>query len=232
MAPALTRVHPAPAGLTTVREAYDVPRHRADRPWIGLTMIASLDGSVTVDGTSGGLGNANDLDVLSTLRALADIIIVGAGTVTGEGYGPPKRPGKRIGVATNSGRVDLGTELFTSGVGFLLAPESAAIDESAVEVVRAGTTKLDLEAAIGRLDTVLPGVSHVQAEGGPQLNATLLEHDLIDELDLSLSPRLVGGLGPRLVAGALEVDRRFDLAHLLIDDEGFVFSRWTRHATT
>jgi riboflavin biosynthesis pyrimidine reductase len=231
--PPLTRLLPAPAGPTSVLDAYDVERApRPDRPWIGLCMVASLDGSVAVDGTSGALGNPNDLEVLLTLRDLADMVIVGAGTVRGEGYGPPRRADRRIGVATNSGRVDLETELFTSGAGFLLAPESAEIDESAVEVLRAGATQLDLVAAIGRLDEVMPGATYVQAEGGPRLNAALLEADLVDELDLSISPRMVGGDGPRLVVGADGTERRFDLAHLLADDDGFVFSRWTRRAAT
>ena len=81
-----------------------------------------------------------------------------------------------------------------------------------------------------RLHEVLPAVRYVQAEGGPRFNASLLEADLIDEIDLSFSPRLVGGNGARLTAGAPEIDRRFDLAHLLADDEGYLFSRWVRTA--
>jgi riboflavin biosynthesis pyrimidine reductase len=229
MNPRLTRVLPSPTVTTSVRTAYDVERTpHPDRPWIGLCMVSSLDGSVAVDGGSGGLGNANDLDVLLTLRDLADIVIVGAGTVRDEGYGAPRKAGQRIGVATNRGRVDLSTDLFTSGAGFLLAPESADIDESAVEVLRAGHERLDLSAAMHRLDEVMPGAAYIQVEGGPTLNAALHDADLIDELDLSISPRMVGGGGPRLVVGSDEADRRFDLAHLLVDDEGFVFSRWIR----
>ena len=85
-------------------------------------MIASLDGAVVVDGTSGGLGNANDRQVLLTMRDLADVIVVGAATARGEGYGPPRKRGQRIGVITNSGSVDLSTSLFTSGAGFVIAP--------------------------------------------------------------------------------------------------------------
>lgn len=191
-------------------------------------MVASLDGSVSIDGSSGGLGNANDLAVLSTLRDLADIVIVGARTARGEGYGPPKRAGLRVGVATNRGDVDLTTPLFTSGAGFVMAPESAEIDDDAVQVVRCGTDRLDVAAAVERLGDIVPGVSLVQAEGGPRFNGALLEADLIDEVALTFSPRLVGGIGARMVVGADETDRRFDLAHLLADDDGFVFSRWTR----
>jgi riboflavin biosynthesis pyrimidine reductase len=191
-------------------------------------MVASLDGSVTIRGSSGGLGNATDSAVLSTLRSLADIVIVGAGTARGEGYGPPRRGGLRIGVATNRGDVDLSSPLFTSGAGFVMAPEAADIDDDAVQVLRCGVDRLDVDEAIHRLVEIVPGASLVQAEGGPVFNGSLLEHDLIDEIALTLSPRLVGGTGPRAVVAPDEIERRFDLAQLLADDDGFVFSRWTR----
>lgn len=231
MKPALRRLHPSPTAPITVPDAYIVDRPPPpDRPWVSLCMLSSLDGSVSVDGSSGGLGNPNDLDVLLTLREISDMVLVGAGTARGEGYGPPSTQGRRIGVVTNSGRVDLTTPLFGSGAGFLIAPASAEIDESMVQVLRAGELVVDLVAAVGRLCEVVSTVMYVHAEGGPRLNGALLSEDLIDELDLSISPRLVGGDGPRLTAAAPELDRRFDLAHLLADDDGFLFSRWVRRA--
>jgi riboflavin biosynthesis pyrimidine reductase len=229
MAPALRRVLPLPVVATSVESAYTVDRTaHTDRPWIGLCMVTSLDGTIAVGGGSGGLGNPNDLNVLLTLRSLADMILVGAGTVAGEGYGPPEKPGQRLGVVTNSGNVDLDTDLFTSGAGFVVTTERTEIDDDRVEVLRAGRDRVDLVEAVARLTEVDPGVSYVQAEGGAGFNASLLDGDLIDELDLTLSPRLVGGDGPRLTSGATEGLRGFELAHLLTDDDGFVFGRWLR----
>jgi riboflavin biosynthesis pyrimidine reductase len=227
--PPLRRVHPAPHEPTTIDEAYDVERiPHGHRPWVGLCMVTSLDGTVAVGGTSGALGNPNDLQVLLTLRSITDVIVVGAGTVRGEGYGPPRKPGQRIGVVTNRGSVDLDDPLFTSGAAFVIAPEAAPIDDTRVEVLRVGSDTVDLAAAFERIDEIVPGVRYVQAEGGPTLNAALLEADLIDELDLTIASRLSGGHGPRLTVGADEIDRRFDVAHLLVDDDGFVFGRWVR----
>jgi len=79
-----------------------------------------------------------------------------------------------------------------------------------------------------RLDSIVPDVRVVQAEGGPTLNAGLLAVDVVDELNLTISPRLVGGDSPRVVHGAPDVDARFEPAHLLADAEGFVFGRWVR----
>jgi len=95
-------------------------------------------------------------------------------------------------------------------------------------VLRAGTDQVDLALALVRLDSIVPDVRVVQAEGGPTLNAGLLEVDAVDELNLTISPRLVGGSSPRVVHGAPDVDARFELAHLLADAEGFVFGRWVR----
>jgi riboflavin biosynthesis pyrimidine reductase len=227
--PELHRILPSPAVEISVREAYTVERlPHADRPWIGLCMVSSLDGSISVDGASGRLGNPNDLDVLLTLRSIADMILVGAGTARGEGYGAPKKVGQRIGVVTNSAAVDLETELFTSGAGFLITHDAADVDDSRVQVIRAGRDHVDIAEAVTRLAEIDPDVTYVQAEGGAGFNGSLFGHDLIDELDLSLSPHLVGGRGPRVTSGADEHLRRFELAHLLVDSEGFVFSRWTR----
>lgn len=230
MPPELRRVHPGPAAVTSVREAYDVARPVSvgGRPWVTLCMIASLDGAVAVEGRSGALGNPNDREVLLTLRDLADVVVVGAGTARGEGYGPPRTAGLRVGVVTNTGSIDLDAPLFTSGAGFVIAPERATIDDSRVDVLRVGREHTDLAAAIDRIGEVVPGVRRVQAEGGPTLNAGLLEADLIDELALTISPRLVGGDAPRTTTGSPVVDRRFELAHLLVDAENFVFGRWTR----
>ena len=94
---------PADADLTALYG--DVSRPAVDgRPWVGLSMIASLDGATAVSGLSGGLGNDNDRAVFSLLRSVADVILVGAATAEAEGYRPTSRPGQRIGVVSRSGR--------------------------------------------------------------------------------------------------------------------------------
>ena len=224
---AMRRVFPPPAESVSIADTYTVERPRpSDRPWVGVCMVASIDGSSVVEGRSGALSNANDAEVLATLRRLADVVLVGAGTVRAERYGPPKQAGLRIGVVTNSGNVDTSTPLFTSGAGFLVVPDDVAV--TGADVLRAGSDHVDLPLAIERLTTIAPDVAYVQAEGGPRLNAALADADLIDEIDLTISPRVVGGSGARLLTGAGELASRFELGHLLVDEESFVFSRWVR----
>lgn len=189
-------------------------------------MVASLDGSTAVDGRSGALSSPNDTEVLLSLRAVADTIIVGAGTVRDEGYGAPSKDGQRIGVVTNSGRLDLTTPLFTSGAGFLICPRS--LPPMAVDTLRTGHDTVDLVEAVGRLDELAPGSTFVQAEGGSVLNGALSTAGLIDEINLTMSPRIVGGDGPRLTSRSPEHVTDYELAHLLTDEAGFLFTRWLR----
>ena len=225
----MRRLLPEPADDIAVADAYaSALGRRPDRPWVGLCMVASIDGSTVVGGNSAGLSSPTDTAVLGQLRAIADVIVVGAGTVRDEGYGPPRKPGQRIGVVTRSGDVDLSNALFTSGAGFLITTEDATFDTAGIDVVRAGTGTVDLAAAIGRLRHLIPDCGVVQAEGGAILNGALLDADVIDEINLTTSPAAVGGTGPRLAAGAGNHQHRFDLAQLAIDDRSFLFARWLR----
>lgn len=210
-----------PAGTVTAREAYDVPRARVHgRPWVGLCMVSSLDGSTVVDQRSASLSSPADVEVLHTLRAIADLIVVGAATVRIEGYHAPAKRGQRVGVVSRSGHVDTTTELFAGGSGFLIVPEDAP--PTSVPTVRAGVGELDLPAALAQLDA-----EFVQCEGGATLNAAMFAADLIDEVNLTISPLVVGGTGPRVTAGAPDLARRFDVAHVL-EDDGFLFTRYVR----
>lgn len=223
------RLLPGPQAAVSVEDAYRAPLGTGDgRPWVSLCMVASIDGSAVVDGLSAQLSSNTDSAVFLQLRRLADVIIVGAGTVRAEGYGAPSTPGQRIGVVTRSGNVPLESDLFTSGAGFVITAESAPEFGGGVDVVRVGDDAVDLHQAVRRLDQVAPGCTVVQVEGGPALNAAMIEADLFDELDITTSPLAAGGPGARLAAGALPVTQRFDLAQLAVDDQSFVFSRWLR----
>ena len=225
----MRRLFPPPADDISVEEAYAGPlgQHR-QRPWVGLCMVASIDGSIAVDGTSGGLSSPTDTEVLWRLRQLADVIVVGAGTVRDEGYGPPRRPGQRIAVVTRSGNVDLSGPVFSSGAGFVVTTEEAEIDARAVDVVRAGHGSVDLARAIERLEEFVPAGAVVQAEGGAQLNGALLDADVIDEINVTTSPSAVGGDGPRIATSAGEHGHRFELSQLAIDEQSFLYARWLR----
>jgi 5-amino-6-(5-phosphoribosylamino)uracil reductase len=74
----------------------------------------------------------------------------------------------------------------------------------------------------------IPG-TFVQCEGGATLNAAMFEADLIDEINLTVSPQVCGGNGPRLADGAGDLIRRFQLAQVC-EEDGFLFTRYVRSA--
>jgi len=217
----MRRLFEHPTDQVTVREAYDVHRPRpSDRPWLGVCMVASIDGSTVIDSNSRALSSKADQEVLLTLRDLADVILVGAATVRIEGYRPPRKRGQRVGVVSRTGFVDVTTALFTSGCGFLIVPEDAP--PTPVESVRAGVGEVDFAGALGQLHA-----DFVQAEGGAQLNGALSTADVIDEINLTISPQLAGGDGPRVTSGSVQMSRQMRLAHVL-EDDGFLFTRYVR----
>jgi riboflavin biosynthesis pyrimidine reductase len=226
----MRRLLPDPADDITVDEAYGSPlASPPGRSWVGLCMVASIDGSIAVDGTSGGLSSPNDVAVLTRLRRLADVVVVGAGTIRDEGYGAPQKPGQRIGIVTRSGGLDYDSDIFSSGAGFLITTETGAPDvPGGVDVIRAGADEVDLALALEQLAAVAGCADYVQLEGGAALNGAMLDADLIDEINLTTSPATFGGPGPRLATGAPPHAHRFEVAQLAIDDESFVYTRWLR----
>jgi riboflavin biosynthesis pyrimidine reductase len=183
-------------------------------------MVASIDGSTVVDSNSRSLSSKTDQEVLLTLRDIADVLIVGAATVRIEGYGPPRKRGQRVGVVSRRGDVDSSTPLFTSGAGFLILPEDAP--PTSIDSVRAGKGNVDFAGALAQLDA-----NFVQAEGGALLNGALSAADVIDELNLTISPQLAGGDGPRVTSGSAQLSRKMRLAHVL-EQDGFLFTRYLR----
>ena len=225
----MRRLLPEPADDISVDEAYVAPLgQRSDRPWVGLCMVASIDGSTVVGGSSAGLSSATDAAVLGRLRRVADVIVVGAGTVRDEGYGAPRKPGQRVGVITRTGKVDVTSELFTSGAGFLITGEDSAVKAPGIDIIRAGHDEVDLSAAMAHIAELVPSCRFVQAEGGAALNGALLDADVLDELNLTTSPAAVGGAGPRLATRASQHQHRFEIRQLAVDEQSFLYTRWLR----
>ncbi|SRR6056297_1629086 len=226
----MRRLLPEPADDVTVDAAYGTPLGtRSDGPWVGLCMVASIDGSIAVGGTSAKLSSPTDIAVLARLRRLADVIVVGAATIREEGYGAPQKPGQRIGVVTRSGGLDYSSDVFSSGAGFVITSRTGAPDvPTGVDVLRIGDDDVDLRAVIAALAGFAGGADYVQVEGGAALNGAMFAADLIDEINVTTSPATFGGSGPRLATDASAHEHRFEAAQLAIDEQAFVYTRWLR----
>jgi 5-amino-6-(5-phosphoribosylamino)uracil reductase len=240
----MRRLLPDPAeGLATedVVEAYRLPPGRALR----VNFIASPDGSTTVDGKSRGLQMPGDLLVFRVLRALGDAILVGAGTAAAEGYGPMEddpvivrlredlgRPATApIVVVSRRASVAPDTRLIGGRIPSICVtcaaadPERrAALAAAGLEVLVCGEDNVDLPLALDRLAE--RGIEQLTCEGGPQLLHSALVAGVVDELDLSISPWLVGGHEVRLLPDVpLLAPARLQLAGLL-EEDGMLFARY------
>src|SRR4051794_27284250 len=138
-------------------------------------MISSVDGATAVDGLSGGLGGPADRKVFAALRALADVVLVAAGTVRAEHYGPGGVP---IAVVSGSLGLDWDTPFFTAAthrpivITHRRAPADEAMRASRVaDVIVAGESQVDLARALELLGE--QGFGLVLAEGGPSFNGAL-----------------------------------------------------------
>ncbi len=175
-----------------------------------LNLVTSLDGAVEVDGLSGPLGVPADREAFAAMRAAADVVLVGAGTVRAENYGPvtlnadrrSRREARgqtgvpRLAVVSGSGAFDASSPLFDSeGKVIVYTTEGQASrrgDLSRVaEVVAAGEKEIDLPAVIA--DLRARGLGRILCEGGPTLFGALLGAGLVDELCVTVSPVLAGG---------------------------------------
>jgi riboflavin biosynthesis pyrimidine reductase len=206
----------------------DLPAAAA-RPGLRLNMIESADGGAVVDGVSGGLGGAADKSVFMLLRSLADAVLVAAGTVRAEGYHPSKLP---IAVVSRSCHLDWDAPFFTEQIARPMLvtvagapPEELARAREVADVLVAGEKDVDLATALRAIGE--RGHANVLAEGGPSLNAQLARDGLIDELCVTLSPRLVGGGRAKRILDGTDLA---GLAPLMLrsvcEQDGFLFLRY------
>jgi riboflavin biosynthesis pyrimidine reductase len=241
-------IYPAPAGpgQPDLAGLYAYPDRR--RAWVRANMIESADGAATVDGLSGSLGGSADHEIFGLLRALAGVILVGAGTARAEAYRParvaPRWAALRSGradtppIAVLSGRLDLdpaGPLLAEAPAGartIVITSESAPADRRAqiarhADVIIGGEHEVTATGAVSALAG--QGYREILAEGGPHLLGQLAAAGLIDELCLTISPVLAGGPAGRIIQGsASRPASRLALAHVLADDHGYLLCRYTR----
>ncbi|MER7052768.1 MULTISPECIES: pyrimidine reductase family protein [unclassified Streptomyces] len=228
--------------------AYPEPDGRP-RTWLRANMVSTLDGAAQHDGRSQPISSAADMRVFGTLRSLADVVVAGAETVRQEGYRPARSraefaelrraagqsPAPAIAVVSAGLELDFSLPLFTSPmVPTLILTGAAAAPDRITAAERAGARVVIAGDGVGvdpaRAVEALAGLGHTRllTEGGPRLLGQFVTAGVLDELCLTVSPLLTAGDAQRIAGGpSVEVPRRFALASLL-EEEGFLFSRYRR----
>jgi riboflavin biosynthesis pyrimidine reductase len=240
---ALARVYRYPAATG------DTGSDGGERTWLRANFVATLDGAATgPDGRSGSINTHADRLVFALLRALSDVIVVGAGTARAEGYRPPVASARwrwvreqagqtaqpAMLVVTRSGDVPplLAEEREQAGDVLLLTSRSAP--PAAVDLARrslgeervlvCGDDRVDFHVA--RKELAARGWHRLLCEGGPHLMHDLASQGALDELCLTITPSVVAGEHPRILAGP---ELWTDLVpHTLIEADGSLIGRWVR----
>ncbi len=168
-------------------------------------MVVSKDGQfVGPNDTSRDLTSAQDLSLLLLLRALSDVLLVGANTARQENYRAPKkraefaflnRPTPTLAIVSSSLDFDLSSTLFHGGEQQTIVI-NAGNDEPSNELLKVAKVLpvlSDGNFGIRLIETLSNlGFPKVTCEGGPELLSQLLAADVVDEYDLTISPIVSG----------------------------------------
>jgi riboflavin biosynthesis pyrimidine reductase len=212
--------------------AYSVP---PGQDHVRVNFVTSLDGASTIDGRSAGLGSPGDQRIFGLLRALADVVLVGAGTVRTEGYAGALvddhqrdirarlglSPVPRKAIVSHALNLDIGASVFAEPRPIIITHDGADREKRAAlaevaDLMICGDTTVDLELAIQLL--ARNGLRKVLCEGGPALFGALIEGSVADELCLTVTPMLAGDPTHRLMQTRKQVLAGVQLEHVLEED--------------
>lgn len=220
------------------------------RPFVSINMAMSADGKITsARREEPSFTSPRDKKTMDKLRAEADAILVGAGTLRADD--PPLhvrdsemkayrrslgKPESLLNVlVTASAKVDPGARIFRGGrdrcivatVENVEAERIARLSEVA-EVWTLGHGAVDLPALLSRLSA--RGIERLLVEGGGELNWGFFRDDLVDEVYVTVAPTVLGGReAPTPCEGdgfAMAARRRLELAASEVVG-GEIFCRYT-----
>lgn len=217
---AIDRIWPSPASALDDAALLEQTAFPADRVWMRVNFIASIDGAGTREGRSGSLGDTADRRMFDLLRRPADVVLVGAGTLRDEGYGGFRLDEESAAWRTDAGMpahpvlatvsgslsLDPASELFTDAPvrPIVYTTASAPADRrkalsTVADVVTVGESAVDFAAL--RDDLAARGRRRIHSEGGPALFGAMLAAGAADALHLTLAPSLDSGDATRIASG-------------------------------
>jgi riboflavin biosynthesis pyrimidine reductase len=171
-------------------------------------------------------------------------VLVGAGTARTEGYRALRAkpeyaelraslgqaPAPTLVIVSHRLDLDRAGKLFVGGANRTIVITAHNSDRQAREelsatadIVIAGDFGVDIGKAVDAM--VERGLTRILCEGGPHLLSDVVAAGRLDELCLTLSPQLVGGPGPHILAGTEQTLRDFGIQSLL-EHDGAVLVRY------
>ena len=239
--PAIAKVYPLPAAESLTDD--DLADLYSDGsgalPWLRVNFVSSVDGAATHGGLSGGLSDDADKRVFAILRRLCDVVVVGAGTVRAEGYAAMKvdeaserwrvEHGRSahpvFAIVSASLDLDPASPIFREApvrpivlTTELSRPDTREALSEVADVIVCGRSRVQVEVLVRELDA--RGLRRIHCEGGPHLFGDLIASRQVDELCLTISPRLEAGVATRIASGASPiVPVGLRLAHTLVSGD-------------
>ena len=236
---------PEPVDAPDLHEVYG--RGWRETGGVRVNFIASLDGAVSVNGLSAPLQTPGDNAVFAALRDLADVVLVGRGTIAAEGYGvlavDARRAAARrahgfapnlpLAIVTRALDLDPDHAVFDTPPG---APRTIVVTcaqapagrlarlGDRADVIVAGDEAVDL--ALARAALAERGLRRILSEGGPRLLTTLLAASVADELCLTVAPLLAGPGSGRIVSGPALAAPVTGRITSLLEEDGALFYRF------
>ena len=218
-------------------------RTSTDQPWVMLNMVSSVDGATALRGGATSLNDADDRALFLALRAVADVVLVGAETVRAENIGPVKMSKAmsahreaagltgepRLAILTRSLNLDVDDRVFADPSRRPIVVTEQGADAQRLEMIAevADVVVSPLLDGPGII-SALGGVQVILCEGGPTVNSQLIAANLVDEINVTLSPLFAMGHSKRIAMGD-ELDPPIELAldRTLVGDRS-LFLRYLR----
>jgi riboflavin-specific deaminase-like protein len=217
------------------RRAPPGPRH-SSLPFVLVNMAMTADGKIATANRAGSsFGSARDHEHLLELRATVDAVMAGARTVDSNpinlGPGPAKfrRLRLKLGLAeynlrvivSGTGSINPRAEVFRhrfSPIVVLTTQSMSAASRRPLqplvdEIKICGKRELNFRAALRWLREQW-GVKRLLCEGGGKLNDALFRAGLVDELHLTICPKIFGGRNAPTIADGIGFPKLVNAAHL------------------
>jgi 2,5-diamino-6-(ribosylamino)-4(3H)-pyrimidinone 5'-phosphate reductase len=180
-----------------------VPEPRAVRPAVWVNCAASADGRLAyAGGRRARLSSPEDLRRVQQLRANADAILVGVGTVVKDNpslrvhwelLGQPQGKSPTRVIVDSSGRTPEDARVLDGTTPTIVATSERCtrVFPSTVRTLVVGRTSVDLAGLFVRLHEL--GIRRLMVEGGAEILSSVLRRGLFDRLTVYYAPLVIGG---------------------------------------
>lgn len=190
-----------------------------ERPTVILNAGMTLDGKISTIYGDSDISCREDLKRVHDLRSKVDAVMVGIGTVLADDPELTVRLVKgenpiRI-IADSKAKIPLEARVLEDTAHRIVAVARIAPDKNKVilqkrgiQVIVAGMDKVDLNKLLIQLKD--RGIEKLLLEGGSTLNWGMLKQGLVDEIQVAIAPKIIGGKGAKTLVGGTGFKRIID----------------------